>query len=152
MRVVVAGSRTIEDPRLVDQAMRESGFIVTEVVSGAARGVDQLGEAWAARHGVPVVRFPADWRRFGRSAGPRRNRAMLAYAGAAPEGGALVAVWDGISRGTHNTIETARAQGLALYVLYTASITQMEKSHSAGEGTWHVPLSPVDVDNLTRCW
>ncbi len=104
MRVIIAGSRTITDYRTVEEAIERSGFHVTEVVSGAAHGVDQLGEVWAARHGVPVRRFPADWERFGRAAGPRRNQAMVTHATMAPEGGALIAVWDGLSRGTQNTI------------------------------------------------
>ena len=47
MRVIVAGSRGITDPNVVATAIAASGFQVTELVSGTARGADQLGEAWA---------------------------------------------------------------------------------------------------------
>lgn len=119
MRVIVAGSRSVTDYRLVEEAIRRSGFAVCEVASGTARGVDRLGEAWALRHGVPVRRFPADWARLGRRAGFERNLRMIEYARRAPEGGALVAVWDGVSAGTRHTIAAARRRGLKVFVLQT---------------------------------
>ena len=77
LSVIVAGSRSILDclspagqRRIVAEAIDESDFPVAEVVSGTARGVDQLGEDWADEHAIPVERFPADWDTHGRSAGP----------------------------------------------------------------------------------
>lgn len=117
MRVVIAGSRELTDDHLVEEAVRLSGFTITTVISGAARGVDQLGERWAARHEVPVVRFPADWARYGRAAGLRRNQAMVEEVARAPEGGAVIAIWDGVSKGTRSTIEFARRCGVEVFVL-----------------------------------
>lgn len=112
MKVIIAGSRegaTLED---VDVAMILSGWEaqIIEVVSGRAPGVDRLGEIWGGRRGLRVVPFPADWTRHGKAAGAIRNAQMAAYADA------LVAIWDGQSRGTKNMIETAEAQGLQVYV------------------------------------
>lgn len=84
---------------------------VTEVVSGCARGVDRLGEQWAQMRSIPIKRFPANWDRDGRSAGPIRNRQMANYAEA------LVAIWDGESKGTKNMIEEAERRGLVVFVL-----------------------------------
>ncbi len=110
MKVIIAGSRSITDYSIVEQAVEQSGFEITEVVSGAGRGVDKLGELWAAEHFVPVKRFPPDWARRKQGAPHRRNEAMAAYADA------LIAVWDGSSRGTRHLIETAQKQGLKVYV------------------------------------
>lgn len=82
MKIIVAGSRGITDPHVVAVAIEGSGFAVTEVVSGTARGVDQLGEAWALSRRIPIRRFPADWETHGRSAGHRRNAEMASYADA----------------------------------------------------------------------
>ena len=120
MRVIIAGSRGITDIRLLEQAMRQAGLDVTEVISGTARGVDQLGERWAEARGIPVARFPARWELHGRSAGYRRNQAMVQHAAADPTGGALVAVWDGASRGTMHTINLARERNLHVFILQTA--------------------------------
>ncbi|MDR2199023.1 MAG: DUF2493 domain-containing protein [Deltaproteobacteria bacterium] len=96
MKLVIFGSRGITDIRRVERAVELSGKLpeVTEIVSGRARGVDTLGEEFARKRGLPVRLFPADWKRFGPSAGYRRNEEMAAYADFG------VAVWDGRSRGT----------------------------------------------------
>ena len=110
MNVIVAGSRSITDIKIVAQAINESGFDVTEIVSGTARGVDVLGEEWAKSKGIPVKRFPADWEGLGKGAGFIRNAEMAEYADA------LVAIWDGKSRGTKNMIEQAKSKGLKVHV------------------------------------
>ena len=101
MKVIIAGSRTITDARLVEDAIRLSGFHITEVVCGCADGVDKLGEAWAIYNQIPVARFPADWNTHGKAAGPIRNEQMAKAADA------LICVWDGVSRGSRNMIRTA---------------------------------------------
>lgn len=65
MKVIVAGSRTIHSLALVAKAIQESGFKVTELVSGCAPGVDRQGEAWADERRVRVKRFPAAWKVLG---------------------------------------------------------------------------------------
>lgn len=110
MKTIIAGSRSVTDFKIVNQAIKNSGFSISEVVSGCARGVDRLGEGWAGEAGIKVARFPAEWDTHGKAAGVIRNREMARYADA------LVAVWDGKSRGTKNMIETARECGLDVYV------------------------------------
>lgn len=105
MKTIIAGSRYIEDMDLLTKAIEQSGYEIEEVVSGGASGVDLLGENWAAMFGIPVMRFPADWEQYGKSAGPMRNAQMAAYADA------LVAVWDGKSLGTRHMILTMRQCG-----------------------------------------
>lgn len=111
MKTIIAGSRTISDLAIVEKAVFDSGFKITEVVSGGARGVDNLGEKYAANNNLPLKLFRADWKRLGKSAGYVRNREMAGYAAA------LVAVWDGESKGTKNMIEEARKYSLKVFVL-----------------------------------
>ena len=83
MKVIIAGSRDITDFQLVLPVIeRFEGevAVISEVVSGGARGVDALGEKWAAMRLTPVRRFPADWGTWGPAAGPMRNRQMAEYA------------------------------------------------------------------------
>lgn len=93
----------------------ESGWAndITEVISGTCRGPDQFGERWAERNGVLVTRMPASWQTELRAAGIRRNIRMAEYAG--PDG-AVIAVWDGKSRGTKHMFEYARSQGMKVFV------------------------------------
>ena len=102
MRVIIAGSRTIEDYDLVKKAIKDSGFDITEVVSGGAIGVDCLGEWWAEENDIPVKEFTAYWHIQGKPAGILRNQQMALYANA------LIAVWDGKSKGTKHMIEYMR--------------------------------------------
>src|SRR5690606_39915459 len=89
MKLIIAGSRGLTGRRgyrLVKEGVRqaiERGWKITEVVSGAARGIDRLGEAWAKFHGIPVKRFPANWDKYGRKTGAIRNKEMVRYADAA---------------------------------------------------------------------
>jgi hypothetical protein len=80
------------------------------VVCGGAPGVDTFGARYAKLAKIPVRYFRANWQKHGQSAGPRRNGLMVKYAEA------LIAVWDGKSRGTKNVIETARRHGLLVHV------------------------------------
>lgn len=112
MKVIIAGSRTITDSKLLMMAILESGFDITEIVSGGARGVDTMGELTAEFLGIPCSRFPADWKTHGRHrAGPIRNRQMADYAEA------LIAIWDGESSGTKDMIEVAVKKGLRVHVV-----------------------------------
>jgi hypothetical protein len=96
-KVIIAGSRNVTDLDLVAGAIEASGFPISEVVSGGAPGVDTLAEQWAREHGIPVTRFPAEWSRYGRRAGPIRNKEMAVY------GEALIVVWDGKRAGTKSS-------------------------------------------------
>lgn len=109
MKVVIAGSRSITDRLAVNEAIRLSGFKITEVVSGQARGVDRLGEAYAKDHLLPLRCFPAQWEEYGPIAGPIRNDKMAAYADA------VIVLWDGRSSGALSMARCALARGKPLF-------------------------------------
>jgi len=113
VKVIIAGSRTVTNPLAIESAIQDSGFIITEVVSGGARGADMLGEQWAKANGIPVKVFPADWNTHGKSAGAIRNGQMAKYANA------LIAVCDGITPGTQDMIRQAKRCGLKVYIKET---------------------------------
>ncbi len=111
MKVIIAGSRTLpESSAIVAEAVESSGFHVSEVVCGMAAGTDRAGLLWAKANGLPVAEFHANWQKYGSSAGPIRNHAMAVHADA------LLAIWDGRSRGTRNMIETATQMELPVVV------------------------------------
>ena len=98
MKVIIAGNRTFNNRQLLFDTMDNLDIEIDEVVCGEARGADTLGKIWAKSKDIPVKSFPAEWDKFGRMAGPIRNRDMGEYADY------LVAFWDGKSRGTKNMI------------------------------------------------
>lgn len=111
MKVIVAGSRNLPDPiGLVRKAVVASGFDVQLIISGCARGADKAGEQYADIMRLPVWRFPADWQTHGKSAGYKRNQEM------AEKADALIAIWDGESKGTKHMIDIATKKGIPVYV------------------------------------
>ncbi len=84
------------------------------LVSGHARGVDTLAEQYAAEKSMPIQVFPAEWKKYGKAAGPIRNRAMLEYA--KEETPVVAAFWNGKSRGTGNMLKQAKAAGAECHV------------------------------------
>lgn len=107
MKIIIAGGR--------DYHLNENDFskldqlkdTISEVVSGCARGVDTAGEMWAKKNNIPVKKFPADWEKFGKSAGYRRNQQMAEYADA-------VVLFPG-GKGTGHMYDIAKRMELVIY-------------------------------------
>jgi hypothetical protein len=115
-RVIVAGGRYYNN---FHQLTAELDFLLSEkekthaivIVSGKAKGADSLGEEYAKLRGYLVDDHPAAWDIHGKSAGYKRNVEM------AENADALVAFWDGISRGTKHMIDIATNKGLPTRVV-----------------------------------
>ncbi len=112
MKTIIAGSRTITDYYIVQDAIQQSGFEITEVVSGGCRGADLFGEEWAQENGIPIKRFPANWEKYGKAAGPIRNSQLVNYVN--KEGG-LILIWDGKSKGSQDVLDKAIVWKLKIY-------------------------------------
>lgn len=111
MRVIIAGSRVLENQDLVEIAVSESGFDIQTVLSGRARGIDSLAEQWAHARGVPVEGYPALWSMYGKRAGRIRNQQM------AEKADALIAIMVRTgSVGTLDMIDRASAMGLKVHI------------------------------------
>ena len=112
--VVIAGGRDFTDyetlKAYVNYKLSNKKEAIEIVSGGCPTGADYLGERYAAEMGVSLCRFPADWQKYGRSAGVRRNKQMAEYADA------LIAFWAGKSRGTKNMIEEAKAAKIAVAI------------------------------------
>jgi hypothetical protein len=109
MVTIIAGSRDFAHYDYMERALEEVdkyAWNITEVVSGGAPGADSCGEAWANDNEVRLTRMPAEWNKYGKSAGYRRNYDMANYAEA------LIAFWDGKSKGTKHMIDIATQLGL----------------------------------------
>ena len=111
IRLIIAGCRDFSDDRLFAATVKSLTIWPDEVVCGMAQGADEMGQRWAIANKIPVKEFPADWKTYGKSAGPRRNKAMAEY------GTHLLAFWDGRSRGTGGMIDLARSHGLLVRVV-----------------------------------
>ena len=112
-RVIIAGSRNFVNYEMLRDTMDKLLANIEEdivVVCGMARGADLLGKMYADEKGYIVDKFPADWVRYGKAAGYIRNEQM------AKNADALVAFWDGSSRGTKHMIDLAKKYGLKIRI------------------------------------
>jgi hypothetical protein len=100
MKVAVIGSRSFNDPSLIDKIL--SGRSITRIISGGAMGADMLAEQWAKSNGIETTIYLPDWKTYGRSAGIIRNRNIIG------ECDECIAFWDGKSPGTRNSIELCK--------------------------------------------
>ena len=117
-RVLICGSRSFQNYEMFQSCMDvllRSLDEPIEFVSGHARGTDRMAERYASEKGIPIHTLSPDWKAYGKAAGPIRNRQMLEYA--IEETPVVIAFWDGESRGTKHTIDTARSMGINVYVI-----------------------------------
>ena len=125
-KIVVAGGRDFDDYKKlsneIDNYIQKIAYKKTIViVSGCADGADKLGERYAHEHQMEVERYPAEWDKYGKAAGPLRNEQMAKVANA------VIAFWDGESRGTKNMIECAKQVGIP------CKIVEIERKESKME-------------------
>lgn len=77
--VLICGGRNFSDVALLSMTLTKlfRELHVAKVVTGAARGADTLGHAYAKHRGIPATEVKADWSKYGHAAGSRRNQQML---------------------------------------------------------------------------
>lgn len=79
MRVIMCGDRKWSDERKIKRVLQRLYKVQpdTIIVHGACRGADEIVGRLATEMGFPVEAYPANWRRYGRAAGPVRNQQMI---------------------------------------------------------------------------
>lgn len=117
MRLCVAGSRNYTDQTRLEQAisvwLTDHGLTWADItlIEGGAPGADSLAKQAAENHHATVEEHPADWERYGRMAGPIRNRLM------ADSSDALIAFPLGDSRGTWGMIHEMNRRGKPVSII-----------------------------------
>ena len=114
MKVIIAGSRTINDYNFVKECIIDGikklewadNGIRFGIVSGGCYGVDKLAERYAKENDIGLSVLPAQWQLYGKKAGYIRNSAM------ADISNALIVIWDGKSRGSKMMIDIAEKKKL----------------------------------------
>ena len=117
MKLVIAGSRDLHVGaegidsvfKLIYSRLNVRPDLDEIVAGGCPTGPDAGAKLFALQYGYSYKEFPADWDRYGKFAGPRRNRQMAEY------GDALLLIWDGKSRGSMSMKTEMLAQGKPVY-------------------------------------
>ncbi len=111
MRLLICGSRNWTDRDIILRAVKKRNPSV--IIEGECQGADKLAASVAEELGIPVEKFPADWAKHGRRAGPIRNQQML------DEGKPdyVLAFPAKESRGTWDMVRRAEKAGIEIEVL-----------------------------------
>jgi len=110
IKVGIVGSRGFSDLERVKDYVKSLDKD-TIIVSGGAKGVDETAEKMGEELGMKVVSFKPDWKKYGRGAGIVRNKEICKYSDM------IVSFWDGKSKGTLNTIDTAKKMNMIVQVI-----------------------------------
>lgn len=116
-KIVVAGCRYYQN---YEEAREYINYCISNIknkytlifVSGGCIGGDFLGEKYARENGYEIERYMAEWDKYGRSAGPKRNEKMAQIADY------VICFWDGESKGTKSMISSARKYNKPLRIKY----------------------------------
>jgi len=111
MKLAIVGSRSFSDYALLKESILKSFPGVTIVVSGGAKGADQLGQKFAEELQLKTEIYLPDWKCYGKGAGIVRNELIV------KNSHAVIAFWDGISKGTKKTIDISRNLGKRVIVV-----------------------------------
>ena len=107
MKILIVGSRSICDFDLSPYIPPETDLII----SGGANGIDRLAEEYADKHRISKLILRPQYERYGRAAPLKRNEAMVDIADT------ILVIWDGVSKGTHYTINYATKKNKAVHVV-----------------------------------
>ena len=119
MRVLVCGDRNYADKDYLFRVLFRLNEAnpddeIDTIIEGEAKGADTLGREWGEQFGCTVLKFPADWDKYGKGAGHIRNKQML------DEGkpDVIMAFHNDLSKskGTLNMICQANKAGIPVYL------------------------------------
>ena len=104
MKLAIVGSRTFNDYELFCKEIDKLQIFyqIDTIISGGAIGADSLAKFYANEHNISLIEYRADWKKYGKSAGMIRNQTII------NESDFVIAFWDGVSRGTKNSIRKAK--------------------------------------------
>lgn len=90
------------------------------IIEGEAKGADRFAGIYAEAVGLEVLRFPAQWDKHGRAAGPIRNKQMLTEG----KPTLVVAFHDDIenSKGTKNMLTQAKRASVPTRVITSSNV------------------------------
>ncbi len=110
----IVGTRTFNNFSLFQSVMwklRLADGNITRLISGGCQGADKLAERYSMVYNIPIKVFYPDWKTYGKSAGPIRNKSIVKASDF------VVAFWDHTSKGTLSSINLAKSFGKPIHII-----------------------------------
>lgn len=108
MKIAIIGSRTFSDYSLLEETLKPYEDKITTIMSGGAKGADELGERWANEKEKETIIFYPDWDTYGKRAGYIRNKKIV------ENSDGVIAFWDGKSKGTQHSFRLCKELNVPL--------------------------------------
>lgn len=114
IRIGIVGSREFNNQKLFDETMSliKKKYNISTVVTGGARGADQMAINWANKEKIQKLIFLPSWKLYQKRAGIIRNGDIINHSDF------LIAFWNGTSPGTKNSIERAKKKDIPIQIIY----------------------------------
>lgn len=118
MKLAIVGGRDFNNYTLMESILwdllhvRRGDIPKDIIVSGGAKGADSLAKKYASEEELEYIEFPAEWNKYGKSAGFIRNQTIVDNCDM------VLAFWDGESRGTADTIAKAKKTKKPTFIIY----------------------------------
>lgn len=111
INLAIIGGRDFSDYQLVKSVLAKVKSEIVTIVSGGAIGADTLGAQYANEFGIPLLLFLPEWDKYGKRAAFLRNTQII------DASQAVIAFWDGFSKGTAHSIELAKRNGIPVHIV-----------------------------------
>lgn len=111
MLYAIIGSRSFSDYTFFKEMLDFSFYTISSIISGGARGADELAARYAAEKDIPIREILPEYKVYGKKAPLVRNIEIINKAEA------VIAFWDMISKGTGSAIKMAKKRGIPVYII-----------------------------------
>jgi len=112
IKILVCGSRDFVDTELIEQLVFVDHEDFTCIIEGGARGADTIAQQLAFKYGMACLHVEANWAKYGRAAGPIRNKWMLEFG--QPDIVYAFHTNKALSKGTNNMVNQAINTGITV--------------------------------------
>ncbi len=123
IKIAIIGSRDYDDFEHVEIIMQELCNKFQDdlvIVSGGARGIDKKAEEVSELLEIDFHCYRAKWKKYGKKAGIIRNEKLINHSDA------VIAFWDGESKGTLNSIKYAQKNEMPILIIMSRQIFSMK--------------------------
>lgn len=161
MKILVCGGRHFNNynvlEMIIDNILTHKYVDDIEIVSGGCAGADKLGEKYAKLNNFPIKVFPANWTKYGKAAGPIRNKEMVDYIKQYNDS-LVMAFTSKNTKGTQNTVALAKKANIPVieipYDINEDTYELFEGIRKSDDGTYELDWdinTPEDLVKLSSC-
>lgn len=143
--LAIIGSRSFNNytyaKKEILNIIQDNKIPITKIISGGASGADKIAEIFASKFNIPIEVLIADWSK-GKQAGVVRNTDII------KKSDYVIAFWDGISKGTLDSINKAKKLNKKLFIVNISPETINEGVRLNDDDTYFFDFKEDKKDDI----